>query len=462
MLTADDNDAGTDGILDASDFGTAASHASLELPPVLVGPSTAQEFNTVGLGLPPVACMSLHDLVFETDSSFVMPEAGRVLRNLPALRQGHKNKAGELPVVSIFAHADPSGSDEYNKTLSGRRATAVYGLLLHDVTYWDRLYNSTTPGGGDDWKKKTVLDTIRANLGDGAPVSHHDLFLAYMKALSPVALKKTDFLGRGAPGGKADYQGCSDFNPLLLLSNDENKNLSKTKWRLLNQPNRRVVLFLFSASRKVDPSLWPCPLASEGVSGCHKRFFSDAAQRRKPGDERREFPKTKDTYACRFYQFFAESSPCERLLHYVKIRLFDHFGKPVYNAPYKLDFPGASSSGISKDSYATVAGVEIPASGKVMWKRPYSKDDVTTLPEDSDAWEYEQEVFIDDSEDDREECVKRRLNNFGYNADESLENNIRDFQQDIGRAAPDGSVDDIFDELDKRYTSADPPERHPV
>src|SRR5579884_971521 len=456
-----DSSSNTGPILDASDFGTAASHDAQTQLPILAGPSTAQEFNTVGLNLPPVACMSLHDLVFDTDSSFVMPDAARVLHNLPALRQGHRNKAGDLPLISIFAHADPSGGDEYNKPLSGRRARAVYGLLIHDVTVWDRLYNS--PAGGDDWKKKNVLDTIRAALGDGAPVSHHDLFLAYMKLLSPEALKKTDFLGRGASAaGKADYQGCSDFNPLLLLSTDENANLPKAQWRRLNQPNRRVVMFLFSATRKIDPSLWPCPAATEGTAGCRKRFFSDSDARRTPGDERREFSKTKDTYACRFYQYFAESSPCERILHYVKIRLFDHFGKPVYNAPYKLDFPGASGSGISKDSYAILADVEVPATGKVMWRRPYNKNDVTTLPDDSDRFEYEQDVFVDDKEDDRTECVKRRLNNFGYNADEELENNIKDFQQDIGRSAPDGSIDDIFDELEKRYNEANPPERHPV
>lgn len=448
-------------IHDASDFGTVATHAQKELPPILVGPSTGQEFNTVGLGLPPVACMSLHDLVFDTDSSFVMPDAGVVLRNLPALREGHKNKAGELPLISIFAHADPSGTDDYNKALSGRRATAVYGLLLHDVTVWDKLYNS--PFGGDDWKKKDVLHTIKGHLGPEAPAARNDLFRAYMKALVPVAVTKTDFLGRGAsPGGKADHQGCSDFNPLLLLSKDENENLSKTRWRLLNQANRRVVLFLFAANRKINASQWPCPMASEGSAGCHKRFFSDADERRAAGEERREFSKTKDTYACRFYQFFAESSPCERLLHFVKIRLFDHFGDPVYNAPYKMDFPGASSSGVSKDSYAILANVEVPASGKVSWRRPYSENDVTTLPADSEQFEYELEVFIDDREGEREECARRRLNNFGYCADDTLEKNIRDFQQDIGRASPDGSLDDIFDELEKRYNECNPPQRHPV
>ena len=454
----DNSSSGT--IQDASDFGTVASHAKEESLPLLVGPSTAQEFNTVGLGLPPVACMSLHDLVFDTDSSFVLPNAGKVLKNLPALRAGHKSKSGLLPLVSIFAHADPSGTDEYNKTLSGRRARAVYGLLRHDVTVWDSLYNS--PFGGDDWKHNEVLDIIKSHLGPGAPVARSDLFLAYMKSLSPDALQKADFLGRGASGGKADYQGCSEFNPLLILSEDENKNLSKAQWRLLNQPNRRVVLFLFSALRKIDPSQWPCPLATERPAACRKRFFSDAEDRRAPGPERKDFSKTKDTFCCRFYQYFAESSPCERLVHFVKIRLFDHFGNPAFNARYQMDFPGASASGISTDSYAVLADVEVPASGKVRWRRPYNKDDVTTLPEDSQEFEYELEVFIDDKEDEREECAKRRLNNFGYNADDVLANNIRDFQQDIGRSAPDGSLDDIFDELEKRFNDCDPPLRHPV
>ena len=62
----------------------------------------------------------------------------------------------------------------------------------------------------------------------------------------------------------------------------------------------------------------------------------------------------------------------------------------------------------------------------------------------------------------RVQPARRRLNNFGYCADDSLENNIRDFQQDIGRDAPDGSLDDIFDELEQRYKDCNPPERHPV
>ena len=448
-------------IHDASDFGTVATHSGQGDPPVLVGPSTADQANTIGLGLPPVACLSLHDLVFETDSSFVMPDAAKVLKNLPALREGHKSKAGKPPLLSIFAHADPSGTDEYNKSLSGRRAKSVYGLLRHDVGIWLSLYNS--PMGGDDWRKKGVDDIMRGMLGKSAPVARSDLILAYMKAISPEAMGKADFLGRGAsPGGKADYQGCSEFNPLLLLTEEENKAMPKKQWRLLNRCNRRVVILLFSPLIKINPSLWPCPLAGENASGCRKRFFSNAEQRRTSTDQRREFTKTKDTFSCRFYQLFAESSPCERILHYLRIRLFDHFGNPIYNAPYRLEFPSISTTDIAADSYAKIANVEIPASGKVFWSRPYSANDVTTMPPESAKYEYELDVFVDDREDEREECAKRRLNNLGYCADDALEKNIRDFQQDIGRAAPDGSLDDIFSELETRYVNCDPPKRHPV
>ena len=42
-------------IHDASDFGTVATHQALALPPVLAGPATNNELNTVSLGLPAIA-----------------------------------------------------------------------------------------------------------------------------------------------------------------------------------------------------------------------------------------------------------------------------------------------------------------------------------------------------------------------------------------------------------------------
>ncbi len=46
------------------------------------------------------------------------------------------------------------------------------------------------------------------------------LYLDYMNVLAKdLVVDKTEFLGQGVdPGGKADYQGCSEFNPVLVFS----------------------------------------------------------------------------------------------------------------------------------------------------------------------------------------------------------------------------------------------------
>src|ERR1051326_8432719 len=70
--------------------GTVASHAARPVQPVLVAPTTGTDFNVVSLDLVPVACLGLHDVLFDFDSSFVTPRIGEILRELPGLRTRHK------------------------------------------------------------------------------------------------------------------------------------------------------------------------------------------------------------------------------------------------------------------------------------------------------------------------------------------------------------------------------------
>jgi hypothetical protein len=329
-----------------------------------VAPATEGQRNTFRLRLVPKACWKIEDLRFEFDSSFLLPEAAPEMRALHDLIEGHK-RGDEKPPLSLFGHADPSGKDEYNKKLSGRRATAVYAALTRRADLWERLFSK--PEGGDTWglrheqlmlaavghspgsadgvSGKATTDAVKAFQGeqglkaDGVVGSktREKLFLAYMDFLcgADFKLEKTDFLGRGVDGeGKADYQGCSEFNPLLLLSKEENSKLSKAGHKAerdrLNAPNRRVMAFLFFPGRVVVPDDWPCPRAAEDGKGCKARFFADGEQRRAPGDERREFAKTPDTFACRFYHRFATDSPCERPLPpglglgFLAVQLFFH------------------------------------------------------------------------------------------------------------------------------------------
>jgi hypothetical protein len=136
---------------------------------------------------------------------------------------------------------------------------------------------------------------------------------------NPFKVEKKDFLAQGADkDGKGDYQGCSEFNPVLMFSKEEDKEYSKPenkeKRNAENAPNRRVLIFMFRPKSYTIPNLWPCPSVKEGVELCKKRFWSDAKKRREFQENRREYHNTKDTFACRFYDRLGVNSPCENIL----------------------------------------------------------------------------------------------------------------------------------------------------
>ncbi|MGZ5136265.1 MAG: OmpA family protein, partial [Burkholderiales bacterium] len=346
-----DNPTEAVGTVDATaQTGTVASHPERLVQPFLVAPTTEKDFNTLSLDLVAVACVQLPDILFEFDSSFPNPSVAAMLKQVPPLRQKHKNAKGQLPPLSIFGHADPSGDDDYNKQLSGRRAMAIYGVLTRDFKLWDFLFDN--PHGGDNWKSKNVLATMRSVLGEPAGKPRRELVQAYMNLLSPEPLQKSEFIGQGGDAkGKADFQGCSEFNPLLLLSTKEIETLPKAKRNEENASNRRVIIFLFRAGMKVNPKLWPCPTALAGTADCFKRFFGPPKtgnERRKPGPERREFAKTLDTFACRFYDRVARLSPCELPVPPVVLGvnplIFFESAAPVVTAPGATAAKGSTSS----------------------------------------------------------------------------------------------------------------------
>lgn len=466
----------------AAPQGIVATHPTQGIPPLLVAPTTAKDFNTLGLGLVPVACLQLSDILFEFDSSFVTPNAESIVGQLPVLRLQHKNSKGELPPLAIFGHADPVGDDEYNKQLSGRRAKAVYGLLTHDLGLWGFLFDN--PLGGDDWHAKKALDTMRQRVGPGAPADRKQLLKAYMNALSPAPLvKNQDFLARGADAkGKGDYQGCSEFNLLVSLSTADNAKLSKAKRDQENQPNRRVVVYLFRAGAKVDAALWPCPNADQPTAGCRKRFFVTPPAgdvRRKAGPQRREHGQVedtpRDTFACRFYDQISHLSPCERKITLFRVRLLDKLGFPVPGAPY-LSSEGAPAHGFASPAGdVTLHDVKVPSTCTIRWSRTESfkgsvAPDADPKPGD---FEFSLEVFIDvDAAPSTEAApagsgpqdaagteATRRLHNLGFSMGETLEENIMFFQRELALEET-GLLKDIDAELKKRHEECDPPSRY--
>lgn len=339
----------------ATDGGVLGQHPDPDPFQLLVAPSTGSEFNTAHLRLIPIACFRIDDVRFRFDSSFVLPQTQLEMQAFANLRKQDPKFQGAP--ISIFGHADPSfqgnfepgsstanSGDDYNKTLSGRRAIAIYGMLVRDPSFWDTLF--TNHLGADVWGEDSIriilflVDPPDPNATPAAIAARNakirdiandsgkrkQLFLQYMDLLcGDLKLDKSaDFLARGAgPDQKGDVQGCSRFNPLILFSSEDeqlfktafaNKDTEtlRTERDPQNAPNRRVMILIFRKGSQVLPSKWPCPTHKEGPSACRKRFFPDGDVLRSThiSGSQKKFEQTHDTFACRFYQRISDGSPC--------------------------------------------------------------------------------------------------------------------------------------------------------
>lgn len=339
-------------ISSASEGGIIGEHAVPAIRPYLVGATTSDEFNTLQFPLRPIFCWKVEDVRFAFDSSFVSynlagapdpqtnpddattdPEAMPFSRK-EDIRDELEIFANQVSAnpgcpLSVWGHADPVGPaidpDGYNKALSGRRATSIYALLTSgtqlqtSVGLWQQIASHEQWG---DSQKNVMQQATSLPAG----TSMDRLIAAYLPKLCPpeLLLKPTDFLAQGAgSGGKGDYQGCSSFNSLIIFSQTKQDSFAAGKndqdpavyaaRNLANAPNRRVMVLAFPKGSKVDPAKWPCPSVQGDKSGCIKRFWSDGDARRgkRLPDIDRRFDDTQDTFACRFYQRLAETSPCE-------------------------------------------------------------------------------------------------------------------------------------------------------
>lgn len=413
-----------------------------------VGPGPGHA--TVRAALLPFACWRVEDVRFAFDSSIIAPEVAPELAALAGLVE-QNTVAGRRPTASIFGHADPSGGDDYNHALSGRRAQAVYALLTRRVDLWEALHEK--PHGGDDWKGDRAVRLMLGRLGygddpaerrrfqadrgltvDGAigPLSRAALFKDYMDALCPLTLAASDFLGRGAdPGGKADFQGCGELNPALVSSQAEAQALQKdpAARRAQDAPNRRVMVFLFRPGTHVDPTRWPCPRAGEGLADCKRRLWSDGEARRAPGATRRTFGGSRDTFACRFYHRLSDRSPCEGVLPALRLRLYDAAGKAVPRAPYRVIVAGEERRGIADDrGVLRERFSRLPELCTVQWgAAPAAAPPAPGVPLDFSS---EVHPRVDPLDDGVERAIER-LRNLGYKLNGALEDDVLAFQVDF-------------------------------
>lgn len=359
-------DSGQGTIHSAGGGGVVGQHAAPAPFKLLVGPATGSESNLARMPLIPIVCWRVEDIRFAFDSSFITvnpapstdptsdPDAkpfsdqDDIRTELKLIASLVKDNPG-CP-LSVFGHADPVGPavdpDGYNKALSGRRATTVYGLLIANqelsksVSLWQKV--ASTENWGSQ-QQQVMQQATNSPAGTGMS----DLITAYLKAICPpeLSLGSKDFLAQGADSaGKGDYQGCSSFNPLLIFSQSEETDFEQSgdtvDRNIANAPNRRVMVLMFTKGSKVDPEKWPCPSATGDKSGCLKRFWSDGQARRSTRlpDDDRTYNKTHDTFGCRFYDRLMTTSPCEKSFWVVRL-VYAGFTPlsdrtPLANLPY--------------------------------------------------------------------------------------------------------------------------------
>ncbi|MFN7993071.1 MAG: hypothetical protein U0Q18_05695 [Bryobacteraceae bacterium] len=417
--------------------GVAGSHPDPVPLKFNVAPATADQSNTIHLPLNPVACWRVDDIRFAFDSSFVTADIAAEVKQLHDLREDHAAPGGTgtiFPPLSVWGHADPTGPDDYNKSLSGRRATAIYALLISNsdpdkaVSLWTSVSHTENWGSS---QRQAMQDFT----GSPAGTPDAQLFKVYMQQIcsttdssgtsQPLVLTAQDFLGQGADsGGKGDYQGCSSFNPQLVFSQSDQTRFEQAQQRNdqttlaerndANAQNRRVVIFLFRPNSVIVPSKWPCPRATEGTSGCIARFFSDGENRRKRRlpDEAREFEKTKDTFACRFYQRVSIHSPCEQKVvpavlevvldngnafavntaspttDFVRVGIWDHAfdaatGNLLNNRAEAQNFVGADNKGVNARRFyfrVTDKGAQGMPEVRVNWRTEFGSGGTDDAP----------------------------------------------------------------------------------
>jgi hypothetical protein len=399
---------GSDGKLQSSsDGGMIATHPDPDPFELIVAPSTSDEFNTARLRLIPIACFRIDDVRFRFDSSFVLPQVQGEISAFAKLRKQDPRFKGAP--ISIFGHADPSyqgnfepgsstaaSGDDYNKVLSGRRAIAIYAMLVRDPSLWDALFSNKL--GGDEWGELSIrimlffLDQQNPPAPNAQPDPNaaakreaevHDtvhnsgkrkqLFLKYMDLLcGDFKLDKSaDFLARSAgPDLKGDVQGCGRFNPLVLFSSEDEQLFKdafnkkdtealRTERDSQNGPNRRVMILVFRKGSQILPSRWPCPTYKEGPAACKKRFFPNGDELRSThlAGAQKTFDETHDTFACRFYQRISDRSPCHApgvvpAIFEVKAKIASTHGKrkPKKIRPENLLTPSVSSDESLEDN----------------------------------------------------------------------------------------------------------------
>ncbi len=200
----------------------------------------------------PAICTRITGLHFETDKTFLLPNA---IPNLKALTQVfERSPEGEILIVG---HTDTTGANDYNRKLSVERARNFEAFLRDDPQVWLKNYKS--PSAGDAWGTREDQLMLSSLGNDGIPfytgLIDGDSGAETKKAISnfqeSVELESTGFMNDNSREllikayMAADNTSISEQRITLIHGCGEEHPLVETSDNVDEQKNRRVEVFLF-------------------------------------------------------------------------------------------------------------------------------------------------------------------------------------------------------------------------
>jgi outer membrane protein OmpA-like peptidoglycan-associated protein len=195
--------------------------------------------------LPPrIFCGRLYGVLFDTNKSFLRPSA---LQGMKGLKRYYDEKPG-LSVL-VCGHADRSGDEAYNLTLSQERADAIASYLQDKVDDWLAWYGSGKPapkrwGANEDAQMLGFLGheggTAIADFqaAEGLADSGGKMNDETRRALVTKYMAEDDTT---LPAGTTiETLGLGEYHPEVPTADGQE-----------NEENRRVEIFLFEGA--IDP-----------------------------------------------------------------------------------------------------------------------------------------------------------------------------------------------------------------
>ncbi len=265
-----------------------------------------------------LACAGIPNVTFETQMSFIRPNAAVYIKKLKEIVTAHPQS-----MMMIFGHADKLGTEDFNKALSERRAKSAYALLTRNPDYWLTLFKDGSIPDNEDWGLKSVQAMLNflnpdakldlTNSMDDRTAKELETYTANPwrwlnqrktitgQALKAVIHKYMDTLMEGVTLSESDFfgprhAGCGVFNPVIDTDRAE-------------EDNRRVTFFLFDQNRLPE-----IPCSGTDLAPCR----SQSGQYRK---NPRHTYRHNDSFSCAFYDSIARD--CEGEMKLMDIIAFD-------------------------------------------------------------------------------------------------------------------------------------------